>query len=111
MITEPARIYHCYPCRGTVIGIDLGTTRSCVAFLQEDKTHQVIEASRATPSVVAFNGDVKLVGAPAKEQVNHKHNLITSTSHDPKCYRECITNSIYGQPYKLFIVVTQWSTQ
>lgn len=56
--------------KGTVIGIDLGTTRSCVAFLQEDKTHQVIEASRATPSVVAFNGDVKLVGAPAKEQAS-----------------------------------------
>lgn len=56
--------------KGTVIGIDLGTTRSCVAFLQEDKTHQVIEASRATPSVVAFNEDVKLVGAPAKEQAS-----------------------------------------
>lgn len=56
--------------RGTVIGIDLGTTSSCVAFL-EGKNPKLIEASRNTPSVVAFTGDNKLVGAPAKEQVNY----------------------------------------
>lgn len=64
--------------RGTVIGIDLGTITSCVAYLQleQEKTSKVIEASRSTPSVVAFKGDDMLVGAAAKEQVNHKHNHI-----------------------------------
>jgi len=56
--------------RGTVIGIDLGASSSCVAFL-EGKDPQLIEASRNTPSVVAFGEDGKLVGAQAKEQVNY----------------------------------------
>lgn len=71
----------CAICRGTVIGIDLGTTNCCAAYLEEGKTYaptkatpHVIEASRATPSMVAFTEDDKLVGAPAKEQVNpHTH--------------------------------------
>ena len=74
----------CTVFRGTVIGIDLGTTCSCAAYLEEGKTYaptkatpHVIEASRATPSMVAFNGDDKLVGEPAKEQVNpHAHHMI-----------------------------------
>ena len=59
-----------------MIGIDLGTTNSCVAYLEERKTAKIIEASRTTPSVVAFSGTDKLVGALAKEQVNYKHNII-----------------------------------
>ena len=61
-------------CRGTVIGIDLGTSNSCVAFLEERRTPKIIEASRATPSIVALDGDNKLlVGLPAKQQVHHNH--------------------------------------
>jgi len=56
---------------GPVIGIDLGTTNSCVA-LMEGKTARVIEnaeGARTTPSVVAFtkHGE-RLVGLPAKRQ-------------------------------------------
>ena len=58
--------------RGNVIGIDLGTTNSCVAVM-EGKTPKVIEnaeGARTTPSVVAFTNDgERLVGAPAKRQV------------------------------------------
>ena len=54
-----------------VIGIDLGTTNSCVAVM-EGKTPKVIEnaeGSRTTPSVVAFTADgERLVGMPAKRQ-------------------------------------------
>lgn len=56
---------------GSIIGIDLGTTNSCVAVM-EGKTARVIENAegmRTTPSIVAFteNGE-RLVGQPAKRQ-------------------------------------------
>jgi hypothetical protein len=57
---------------GDIIGIDLGTTNSCVAIM-EGSAARVIEnqeGTRTTPSVVAFTADgEKLVGIPAKRQV------------------------------------------
>src|SRR5437762_6451324 len=56
---------------GKVIGIDLGTTNSCVAIM-EGKTPRVIENAegmRTTPSIVAFTDDgERLIGQPAKRQ-------------------------------------------
>ncbi len=64
-----------------IIGIDLGTTNSCVAVL-EGGTPKVIansEGNRTTPSVVAFKGDEELVGEVAKRQaVTNVKNTISS---------------------------------
>lgn len=64
-----------------VIGIDLGTTNSCVAVM-EGGTPKVIasaEGTRTTPSVVAFKGSEKIVGIPAKRQaITNPENTITS---------------------------------
>jgi len=63
-----------------VIGIDLGTTNSCVAIMEgsQPKVLENAEGARTTPSVVAFtDGDEKLVGQPAKRQaVTNPENTI-----------------------------------
>jgi molecular chaperone DnaK len=56
---------------GKVIGIDLGTTNSCVAVLEGGEPVVITnsEGNRITPSVVAFGKDgERIVGEPAKRQ-------------------------------------------
>lgn len=65
---------------GKIIGIDLGTTNSCVAVMEGDKP-KVIENSegdRTTPSIIAYNEDGEiLVGQSAKRQaVTNPHNTL-----------------------------------
>ncbi len=63
-----------------VIGIDLGTTNSCVSIMEgtQPKVLENAEGARTTPSVVAFTeGEEKLVGQPAKRQaVTNPENTI-----------------------------------
>jgi len=67
---------------GKIIGIDLGTTNSCVAVMEgkEPKVIQNAEGARTTPSVVAFTKEgERLVGAAAKRQaVTNSENTIFS---------------------------------
>ena len=67
---------------GKIIGIDLGTTNSCVAVMEGGKANviQSVEGSRTTPSVVAFTKDnERLVGQLAKRQaVTNPRNTISS---------------------------------
>ncbi|GAB3023230.1 molecular chaperone DnaK [Bowmanella dokdonensis] len=65
---------------GRIIGIDLGTTNSCVAVLDGDKPRVIenAEGDRTTPSIIAFTKDGEtLVGQPAKRQAvtNPKNTL------------------------------------
>ena len=65
-----------------IIGIDLGTTNSCVAVLEGGEPSVITspEGGRTTPSVIAFtNNDERLVGQPAKRQaVTNPLNTIFS---------------------------------
>src|SRR5262250_1517250 len=65
---------------GKIIGIDLGTTNSCVAIMEGGKPKVIenSEGARTTPSIVAYMEDGEiLVGAPAKRQAvtNPKNTL------------------------------------
>ena len=62
-----------------VIGIDLGTTNSCIAIMDGSQARVIenAEGSRTTPSIVAFTDDERLVGQPAKRQaVTNPENTI-----------------------------------
>ncbi|BBB28413.1 molecular chaperone DnaK [Neptunomonas japonica] len=64
---------------GKIIGIDLGTTNSCVAVLDGDKTRVIenAEGDRTTPSIIAYTEDEILVGQSAKRQaVTNPHNTL-----------------------------------
>lgn len=90
--------------KGHIIGIDLGTTNSCVAVM-EGGTPKVIpsaEGSRTTPSVVAYKGSERLVGIPAKRQaVTNSENTISSSKRFiGRKYNE-VLNETKMVPYKV----------
>ncbi|KAL1915724.1 uncharacterized protein VTP21DRAFT_6483 [Calcarisporiella thermophila] len=92
---------------GNVIGIDLGTTNSCVAIM-EGKQPRVIEnaeGGRTTPSVVAFTKDGELlVGLPAKRQavVNPENTFFATKRLIGRKYQDAeVQKDIKAVPYKI----------
>lgn len=90
---------------GKIIGIDLGTTNSCVAVMEkgESKIIQNSEGGRTTPSVVAFAKDgERLVGQVAKNQsVTNPENTIYSIKRFMGRRFSEVTEEIKMVPYKI----------
>ena len=94
-----------------IIGIDLGTTNSCVAVMEGGKPVVIAnaEGARTTPSVVAFtkNGE-RLIGEPAKRQaVTNADNTISSIKrHMGTDYRATIDDKKYS-PQEISAMILQ----
>ena len=87
------------------IGIDLGTTNSCVSVIEGGEATVITnsEGSRTTPSVIAFTkGDEKLVGQPAKRQAvtNPENTVFSSKRFMGRKFSE-VANEIKEVPYKI----------
>ena len=90
---------------GKIIGIDLGTTNSCVSFMDGGEPVVIAnsEGQRTTPSIVAFTakGD-RLVGQPAKNQiVTNPENTVYSVKRYMGCKMSEINPSDKKVPYKV----------
>jgi len=88
-----------------IIGIDLGTTNSCVAVMEgtQGKVIENIEGARTTPSVVSF-GDETLIGMPAKRQaVTNPENTIYAVKRliGRKFDGDSVKKDIQTTPYKI----------
>ncbi len=90
---------------GKIIGIDLGTTNSCVAVMEGNEPVVIAnsEGHRTTPSIVGFldNGERK-VGDPAKRQaITNPHNTVYSIKRFMGETYDRVTNEISTVPYKV----------
>lgn len=90
---------------GKIIGIDLGTTNSCVAVMEGNEPVVIAnsEGKRTTPSVVAFlNGGERKVGDPAKRQaVTNAHNTVYSIKRFMGETYDRVQKEIGRVPYKV----------
>ncbi|MBR5568245.1 MAG: molecular chaperone DnaK, partial [Bacteroidales bacterium] len=90
---------------GKIIGIDLGTTNSCVAVMEGNEPTVIInnEGQRTTPSVVAFtDGGERKIGNPAKRQaITNPHKTIFSIKRFMGEKYSQVANDIARVPYKV----------
>ncbi|MFZ5537347.1 MAG: molecular chaperone DnaK [Pseudomonadota bacterium] len=92
---------------GKIIGIDLGTTNSCVAIIEggQPKVIENSEGARTTPSVVAFTKDGEvIVGQPAKRQaVTNPQNTLYAVKRliGRRFEEEAVQKDIKLMPYKI----------
>ena len=89
-----------------IIGIDLGTTNSCVAVIENGKPKVIenSEGARTTPSIVAYANDEVLVGASAKRQaVTNSKNTIYASKRliGRKFKEEAVQKDINMMPFKI----------
>ena len=90
---------------GKIIGIDLGTTNSCVAVMEGNQPTVIInnEGQRTTPSVVAFTeGGERKIGSPAKRQaITNPHNTVFSIKRFMGETYDQVNTEVSRVPYKV----------
>jgi molecular chaperone DnaK len=91
---------------GKIIGIDLGTTNSCVAVMEGNvpKVIENSEGARTTPSIVAYANDEVLVGASAKRQAvtNSKNTIYAAKRLIGRKFKEdAVQKDIDMMPFKI----------
>ncbi len=91
---------------GKIIGIDLGTTNSCVAIMDGDKPRVIenAEGDRTTPSIIAFMDDEVLVGQTAKRQaVTNPENTLFAIKRliGRRFEEDAVQKDIKLVPYKI----------
>lgn len=89
---------------GKIIGIDLGTTNSCVAIMEGGQAKVIAnaEGTRTTPSIVAYKGSDRLVGVPAKRQaVTNPEKTIFSSKRFIGRKASEVESEIKTVPYKV----------
>ncbi|MEH7096771.1 molecular chaperone DnaK [Neobacillus vireti] len=93
-----------------IIGIDLGTTNSCVSVLEggEPKVIPNPEGNRTTPSVIAFKNGERQVGEVAKRQaITNPNTIISIKRHMGTSYKENIEGKDYT-PQELSAIILQY---
>ena len=90
-----------------IIGIDLGTTNSCVAVIENGKSKVIenSEGARTTPSIVAYTTDEIVVGASAKRQAvtNPKNTIYASKRLIGRKFKEqAVQKDIDLMPYEIY---------
>ena len=95
---------------GKIIGIDLGTTNSCVAVMEGNEPTVIInnEGQRTTPSVVAFtDGGERKIGNPAKRQaITNPHKTIFSIKRFMGEKFSQVAGDVARVPYKVVRATT-----
>lgn len=87
-----------------VIGIDLGTTNSCIAIMEGGQATVIAnsEGTRTTPSVISYKGNERLVGVPAKRQaVTNPEKTLSSTKRFIGRKFDEVQSEIKTVPYKV----------
>ena len=92
-----------------IIGIDLGTTNSCVAVMEGSDVKVIVNADgeRTTPSVVAFKDDEIQVGAIAKRQAITNLNTVSSIKRDMGTNKKVTINGKDYTPQEISAMILQ----
>ena len=93
-----------------IIGIDLGTTNSCVAVLENGEPTVITnpEGNRTTPSVVAFKNGDKIVGDAAKRQVVTNKNSVISIKRKMGTNEKVELEGKYYTPQEISAMILQY---
>ncbi|NLZ72554.1 MAG: molecular chaperone DnaK, partial [Bacteroidales bacterium] len=89
---------------GKIIGIDLGTTNSCVAVFEGNEPVVITndEGKRTTPSIIGFDGDERKVGDPAKRQaITNPQRTVSSIKRFMGETWDQVQSEVANVPYKV----------